>query len=311
LPTENRRDLTSVPFLTIDPEDARDHDDAVYAERAGEGYRITVAIADVAEYVQRGSALDQEAIARGCTIYLPDRAIPMLPAALAADLCSLLPDRDRLCLAVIADMDRRGKITRYEVVEGFMRGAAMIAYSGVARALGFSATAAQSPQAERFKRELKVLDEVARKLRRARMKRGSLDFDLPEPKITLDDETGVPTAVVRRAGDPGVKRAYQIVEELMILANELVAQWLTKKKCPTIYRVHAKPDEQKLERLESVCEKLGAPFDLDEMLEAKGVGRWITPILRQFKNQMMHARGKCREFKMTIRIDFGLRFQAP
>ena len=107
---EGRRDLRHVPLPTIDPEDARDHDDAVWVEKHGDGYRAWIAIADVSEYVQSGSALDQEALARGCTIYLPDRAIPMLPAALAADLCSLLPERDRLCMCVIADLDRNGNV---------------------------------------------------------------------------------------------------------------------------------------------------------------------------------------------------------
>src|SRR6185436_15175093 len=114
----NRRDFTTVPLLTIDPEDARDHDDAVFAERRNDGYRVWVAIADVSEYVQSSSALDAEALTRGCTIYLPDRAIPMLPAALAADVCSLLPDVERLCMCVTADLDAHGNVTSFEVADG-------------------------------------------------------------------------------------------------------------------------------------------------------------------------------------------------
>lgn len=275
---DHRKDLRDVPFLTIDPADARDHDDAVYAERRGDGYRVWVAIADVSEYVQPGSALDQEAKARGVTIYLPDRAVPMLPTALAADLCSLLPDVERLCMCAIIDLDKKGAPRRTQLVEGVMRGAAMITYQGVASSLGFSSKTPKSPQAEAFKRELKVLDEVGRKLRRRRMRRGSLDFDLPEAYIELDEETGVPADVRRRAEDPGVKRAYQLVEELMILANEAVAKWLGKRRCPTIYRVHGKPDEEKIERLGRICEVLGAPFDLDEMLEPLGVSKWLSRI---------------------------------
>jgi len=275
---EGRVDLRDVPLPTIDPEDARDHDDAVWVERLDEGYRAYIAIADVSEYVQMGSALDQEALARGCTIYLPDRAIPMLPAALAADLCSLLPERDRLCLCVIAELDRNGTVQKFEIVEGVMRSAAMLTYGGVARALGFTEQGTKSSQAEAMKRELRVLDELSRKLRRARMRRGALDLNLPEAKVILDEQTGAPVDVVKRAEDPGVKRAYQMIEELMLLANELVAKWLTKRRCPTVYRVHAKPDETKLERLGEVARVLGVEFDLEEMLQPAGVGKWLTRI---------------------------------
>lgn len=278
LPVAGRVDLRNVPLPTIDPEDARDHDDAIWVERNADGYRAWIAIADVSEYVQPGSELDREAVLRGCTIYLPDRAIPMLPAALAADLCSLLPDHDRLCLCVIADLDKAGKVSRFEIVEGIMRSAAMLTYGGVARALGFSDVAPRSVQAEHWKRDLKVLDELARKLRRARMKRGALDLDLPEPKIQLDPETGAPSGITRRAQDPGIKRAYAMVEELMLLANELVAKWLTQRRSPAIYRVHGKPDEAKLERLGEVAQLMGVSFEFDRMLEPNGVSKWLAKI---------------------------------
>lgn len=273
-----RVDLRDVPLPTIDPEDARDHDDAVWAERQGEGYRVWVAIADVSEYVQPGTALDTEARERGCTIYLPDRAIPMLPAALASDLCSLLPDTDRLCLCAIVDLDKQGKVKRSKLVEGLMRSQARLTYGGVARALGFTEAPPKSAQAEAFKRDLKVLEEVSRKLRRARMKRGALDFDLPEARIELDPETGAPVNVYRRTQDPGVKRAYQIVEEMMLLANEVVATWLGRRKCPAIYRVHAKPDEAKLEKLGAVAQQLGVQFDFDSMQDALGVSKWLKKV---------------------------------
>ncbi|MEZ4371564.1 MAG: ribonuclease R [Polyangiaceae bacterium] len=275
---EKREDLRGVPLPTIDPEDARDHDDAVWAERDGDGYKVWVAIADVSEYVQPGSALDAEALRRGCTIYLPDRAIPMLPSALAADLCSLLPETDRLCLCVIAELDKQAKVKRVKIVEGVMRSAARLTYGGVARALGFTEEPPRSAQADAFKRELKVLAEVTGKLRRARMKRGALDLDLPEARIVVDPETGAPTAIYRRTQDPGIKKAYQIVEELMLLANELVARWLGRRKALAIYRVHGKPDEKKLERLGEVAQKLGVQFDLDEMQEPLGLGKFLRSI---------------------------------
>jgi ribonuclease R len=284
---EGRTDLRDVPLPTIDPEDARDHDDAVWVERRGEGYRAWIAIADVSEYVQLGSALDAEARNRGCTIYLPDRAIPMLPAALAADLCSLLPEQERLCLCVIADFDREGSVTGVDIVEGVMRSAAMLTYGGVARALGFTEQGPRSAQAEAMKKDLRVVDELARKLRKKRMRRGALDLDLPEAKVVLDPNTGAPVDVQRRAQDPGVKRAYQMIEELMLIANELVAKWLTKRKAPAIYRVHGKPDEQKLDRLGEIAKKLGAPFEQDQMQDPLGVNRWLRRIAEHPRRQVL------------------------
>jgi ribonuclease R len=285
--TAGRTDLRQIPLPTIDPEDARDHDDAVWVERLGDGYRAWIAIADVSEFVQPGSALDEEALSRGCTVYLPTRAIPMLPAALAADLCSLLPERERLCLCVIADLDNAGTLKNYEIVEGVMRSAAMLTYGGVARTLGFSDTPPKSPAAEAFKKDLKVMDELTRKLRKARMNRGALDLDLPEARVIVDPQTGAPTDVVRRAQDPGVKRAYSMIEELMLLANEAVALWLGARKVPTVYRVHGQPDETKLERLGEVAERLGVEFDPEAMREPLGVSRFLARIQKHERKQVL------------------------
>jgi ribonuclease R len=284
---EKRRDLRSVPLPTIDPEDARDHDDAVWVEKLADGYRAYIAIADVSEYVQPGSALDDEALQRGCTIYLPDRAIPMLPAALAADLCSLLPEQERLTLCVIVDLDRDGGIERFEIVEGLMRSHAMLTYGGVAKTLGFTENGPTSTQAEALKKGLRVLDELARKLRKRRMQRGALDLDLPEARVVLDPKTGAPVDVLRRAQDPGVKRAYSMIEELMLLANETVARFLGQKKSPGVYRVHGKPDETKLERLGVVAKKLGVEVDLDSLAEPLGVSRFLARIQKHPRKNVL------------------------
>jgi ribonuclease R len=285
--TEGRTDLREIPLPTIDPEDARDHDDAVWVERRGEGFRAWIAIADVSEFVQPGSELDEEALSRGCTVYLPTRAIPMLPTALAADLCSLLPERERLCLCVIADLDRDGTLKSYEIVEGVMRSAAMLTYGGVARTLGFSETPPKSPAAEAFKKDLKVMEELTRKLRKARMARGALDMDLPEARVIVDPQTGAPTDVVRRTQDPGVKRAYSMIEELMLLANEAVALWLGKHKAPAVYRIHGQPDEAKLERLGEVAGRLGVEFDPEEMKEPLGVARFLARAQKHERKQVL------------------------
>ncbi len=278
LRTENRVDLRGVPLPTIDPEDARDHDDAIWVERHGTGYQVWVAIADVSEYVAPGSALDAEALARGCTLYLPDRAVPMLPAAVTTDLCSLLPERDRLCLCLLAELDRSARVRSFDLVEGVMRSAAMLTYGGVARALGFTEETPRSSQADALKRDLKVIDELARKLRRARLQRGSLDLDLPEARVLIDEQTKAPIDVQRRTADPGIRRAYQMVEELMLLANECVAKWLSRRRSPTVYRVHGKPDEEKLEQFAKVALILGAPFELESMLEPAGLAAWVCSI---------------------------------
>lgn len=289
LSLEGRTDLRHVPLPTIDPEDARDHDDALWVERTKDGYTAYVAIADVAEYVQEGEPLDVEARRRGCTIYLPDRAIPMLPSALAADLCSLVPERDRYCLCVIVQLDRQARVRDFEVVEGVMRSAAMLTYGGVARALGFDPESPQSAQAEAMKEDLQVLDELARKLRKARMDRGALDLDLPEARVHVDENTGAPVDVTRRAVRPGMRRAYSMVEELMLLANELVARWLTSRRVPAIYRVHGTPDEQKLERLAEVGEQLGVRIDVERLLQPKGLAKFLKRLEGHPKKQVIET----------------------
>jgi len=276
--TERRLDLRHLPLPTIDPKDARDHDDAVWVEKTREGYRATVAIADVSEFVPPHTPLDEEARARGCTIYLPDRALPMLPTALAADLCSLLPERDRLCLAVVIELDQKGEVTSFSLHEAVMRSAAMLTYEGVARTLGFSEEGPQSHQAETLRSGLQKLDELAQKLRRRRLARGAMDLELPEAQVVIDPKTHEPSDVVRRVTQPSIRRAYQMVEELMILANELVAAWLSERRSLTVYRVHAPPDPERLERLLAFAHQLGLRLDLEEFSDPKGLGRFLTKI---------------------------------
>ncbi|MBX3199167.1 MAG: ribonuclease R [Labilithrix sp.] len=270
---EGREDLTHIPLPTIDPDDARDHDDAVWVERTESGgYEVWIAIADVSSYVRPGTKLDDEAKARGCSIYLPDRAIPMLPRALSSSLCSLLPDVTRLCLCVHAELDARGAVKKSRLVRGFMRSAAKLTYGGVARALGFTAEPARQPKAEEMIDGLRVAHELSRILRSRRLNRGALDFDLPEPVVKLDAE-GQPTSVTKRAKDPGVKKAYQLIEELMIFANEVVARWLLERSLPGVFRVHLPPDPQKLTRLAAMCEVLGIELDVDETQTPKGLAQ--------------------------------------
>ena len=276
---EGREDLRHVPLPTIDPEDARDHDDAVWVERTERGgYRAWIAIADVSSYVTPGTALDEEARARGCSVYLPDRAIPMLPRALAANLCSLLPHVDRLCLCADVELDASGDVVRSRLVRGVMRSQAKLTYGGVAGALGLSSEAKAEPAAVAMADGLRVALELSRILRARRMKRGALDFELPEAKVVLDEKTREPVDVTRRATDPGVRKAYQLIEELMLLANELVAAWCHERDVPTIYRVHLPPDEQKLDRFAAMCDTLGIAFDVEDTRDPLK----LTELLKSF-----------------------------
>jgi ribonuclease R len=275
-----REDLTHIPLPTIDPEDARDHDDAVWVERTSDGgFEVWVAIADVSSYVRPGTFIDEESRARGCSIYLPDRAIPMLPRALSSNLCSLLPNVTRLCLCVHAVLDSRGTIKKSRLIRGFMKSAAKLTYGGVARALGFTEIPPRDPKADAMLKGLEVAAECSRLLRAKRMKRGALDFDLPEAVVKLDEE-GKPSSISKRSGDPGMKKAYQLIEELMIFANEAVARWLLEHELPGIYRVHLPPDPKKLDKLAAMCTMLGLEFDVDSTQTPKD----LADLLKTFDN---------------------------
>jgi ribonuclease R len=275
----SREDLRAIPLLTIDPADARDHDDAVWAEPLAQGgFRVLVAIADVSHYVPEGSALDVEAVARGCTIYLPTRAIPMLPAELSSGLASLLPKRDRLTLAVEIELDRNGEPVEHRFIEGVMRSAACLTYESVAQALGLTVHGPNLPEAQEHLAELTVLLDVAKVLRERRRARGSLEFELPEAKVRLDDETGHPIDIERSRKDPGVARAYGMIEELMLLANEVVAADLTQRGLPTIYRVHGAPDPDRLDAFCALGKALGFELDADVAQQPKKLARFLTSI---------------------------------
>jgi ribonuclease R len=285
-----REDLTGIPLPTIDPEDARDHDDAVWVVRNKEdgSYRAWIAIADVSTYVKPGTALDRTALSRGNSIYLPDRAIPMLPRALSSNLCSLLPGVIRLCLCVIVDLTAAGVVTESRVVEGFMRSAAKLTYPGVARALGFTTLPEVSPEAEAMKADLTVMWDLATILRAHRMRRGALDFDLPEAKVILDPTTGAPVDVKKRTHDPGVSKAYNLIEEMMLLANETCARYLVERDVPAIFRFHGTPDEAKLDRFSTLCGELGVKFETADALDPKKLSVFLKKISAHPMKQVLH-----------------------
>jgi ribonuclease R len=238
-----RRDLTDLGLVTIDGADARDFDDAVFVERlAGRGkkggWRLVVAIADVAHYVRPGSALDAEAVRRGTSVYFPSMVLPMLPERLSNGICSLNPHVERLCMVADLRIDDRGETVGSEIYPAVMRSAARCTYDEVAASLGGE----KVPGKEPFREAFATMAELQEKLTAMRARRGSIDFDIPESKIVLD-ATGRVQGIERRPRN----RAHRVVEEFMLAANEAVARHFGRRELATIYRVHGTPDEEKLE----------------------------------------------------------------
>ena len=239
-----RLDLRDLPLVTIDGADARDLDDAIFAERRGEGFRLLVAIADVAEYVQPGRPLDDEAEKRGTSVYFPDRVIPMLPEALSNGLCSLNPKVDRLCLVCEMRVDAKGKVTSSRFYEAVMRSQARLTYDQVRRIM----EAGDPNLIERFAHVRSTLDslyEVYRLLFRRRQRRGALDFDSQQAYFEFDTEGRVANIRLQQRHD-----AHRLIEEFMIAANVEAAKLVGKSKLPMLYRVHEPPPPDKLESLE-------------------------------------------------------------
>jgi len=284
-----REDLRAIDIVTIDPADARDHDDAVWAERTEHGgFRVVVAIADVSHYVREGTAIDAEALKRGCSIYLPDRAIPMLPRALSSNLASLVPNQDRLTLGVEVHLSAQGDINSFRYFEAVIRSKARLTYEGVAHALGLSSDLPPQPEALARIDLLTTLDQASRALRRKRLQRGSLEFDLPEAKLKLDPETFEPLDIYESRRDPGVRHAYNLIEELMLLANEVVAEDLASRKEPTVFRVHGPPDAKKIEVFAQVAEALGFPADPEMFEKPKMLSDFLKRVSQSPKAPTLH-----------------------
>jgi ribonuclease R len=247
-----RTDFRPLTIVTIDGEHARDFDDAISLEILSNGhYWLGVHIADVAHYVQEGTALDEEAYDRGTSVYFPDRAVHMFPSELSTGLCSLNPNVDRLVQSCLMEVDRRGNVIRYELHDGVIHSRARMTYTDVNAIL----TTRDEATIQKYQ-ELVPLFEMMRDLfeilNKRRHRRGSIDFDLKEPEIVLDDE-GMVEAIV--AAERNV--AHRIIEEFMLLANETVAQHLDEHDVPTLYRVHEEPDPLKVEEFEEFISTLG------------------------------------------------------
>jgi ribonuclease R len=240
-----RADLRGRFIITIDPDDAKDFDDAIEVQRTKNGWAVSVHIADVSHYVKPRTALDREAVARGNSVYLADRVIPMLPEALSNGICSLKPGVDRLAFSCFAEVTRQGKIQNVRFGKSVIRSAARLTYKQAFAIL-------QKPPQDEVERRVHAAWELSSLLRKKRFAKGSLELDFPEVKVWLDEQ-GHPVRLERIENDI----SHQLIEELMLLANECVARELRLSKQPTVYRIHETPDPDKLAEYRQIAMTYG------------------------------------------------------
>jgi len=308
-PLGEREDLTHLPIVAIDPEDARDHDDAIWAEADGEGgWNAVVAIADVSFYVRPGSELDREARARGNSVYFPDRVVPMLPEELSADICSLKEGEDRAAMACHLKIDAQGNMKSWRFTRAKVRIAANIAYEDAQAAIDaaneerieVSSPTCSMPDVEgAVPRELvdgalKPLWACWRALFAARQKRDPLELDLPERRVMLDEKGRIASIAPRDRLD-----AHRLVEDFMIAANVAAARALEAKKAPVMYRVHESPSREKLVALKDYLKTFGIEFALGQVIKPGTFNRIIErlgeaegreEIMEQLLRTQMQAR---------------------
>ena len=271
-----RKDLRSWTMVTIDGEDAKDLDDAVSLTKEGENYRLGVHIADVANYVQEGSALDREALERGTSVYLADRVIPMLPHKLSNGICSLNAGEDRLALSCIMTIDPRGEIVEHEIAETVIRVDKRMSYNGVAAVLAAEAAGGdciEYPDYAEYVPMLCLMKELADKIRERRGRRGSVNFDFPETKITLD-ELGRPVEVKPYERNDASK----IIEDFMLMANETVAEAYFWLEIPFLYRTHDVPDNEKIRQLSAFINNFGYHLHIRNEVKPKEVQKLLDRI---------------------------------
>ena len=254
-----RHDFRRLPIITIDGETARDFDDAVLvAPLANGNWQLQVHIADVSHYVRPGTALDLEARLRGTSVYFPDRAVPMLPPQLSSGICSLRPEEDRLVLSCLMEIDARGEVLGYEICEGIIRSARRMTYTQVQSILDSSTDAATdadravNAEFNEFITHFDRMYQLALKLNAKRHRRGSIDFDLPEPVIEFDPDGNMQSIVRSERG-----WAHRLIEEFMLSANECVARWIESNAIPGIYRIHETPDPKRILDFEETASGFG------------------------------------------------------
>jgi ribonuclease R len=267
-----REDLRALPLVTIDGEDARDFDDAVFAEPSGAGFRLVVAIADVSHYVRPGTTLDREARERATSVYFPSRVLPMLPEELSNHLCSLMPDVDRLCMVCDMQVSRAGVVARSRFYAAVMRSQARFTYTRIAAHLDGREPLARGREAQ-LTPVIDCLHQVYRALRREREKRGALDFEAPEVKV-LVDAAGMPSDIRAYPRND----AHRLIEECMIAANVQAAGFLKKKKLPALFRIHGQPDEDRIEDLKRFLSMRGVLLEISGDLKPARLAKVLAGI---------------------------------
>jgi ribonuclease R len=246
---KDRKDLTDMTIFTIDGDDTKDIDDAISISKKGENYILGVHIADVSYYVKEGTALYKEAYSRGTSVYLVDRVVPMLPHKLSNGICSLNPNVDRLAISCIMEITPNGKIVSHDIFESIIRSRIQMTYKKVNKILNDEET----PEGyEPFKDDLKLMWELAKILRKEKLARGYLDFDVDEPKILVDENCKPYDVVLRERG-----KGENMIEDFMIAANETVAEHVFYMGLPFVYRVHEVPDNEKVEEFLNSISMLG------------------------------------------------------
>ena len=265
---KDRVDLRDTNLLTIDGADARDFDDAVFCEPSGKGFRVLVAIADVAHYVEQGTPLDKQAIRRGTSVYFPDRVVPMLPEALSNGLCSLNPQVDRLCLVCEMRVEPDGKVSKSKFYEALMRSAARLTYTQVS---DFFTGVKQDHIPTPLQKDLENLHLVYQAFAKNRRNRGAVELDIPQTRIEMGKDGAVKSIKAVHRND-----AHRLIEECMIAANVQAAKFIRKNKVPGLYRVHAKPNPDRFDDLRLYLVSLGLkvphpdhvqPRDFSKMIE--------------------------------------------
>ncbi|NQV87828.1 MAG: ribonuclease R [Woeseiaceae bacterium] len=268
-----RTELRNVDLITIDGADARDFDDAVYCKRADDGWRLLVAIADVAHYVNVGTALDKEAILRGTSVYFPDRVVPMLPEILSNGLCSLNPKVDRLCMVCDMRVSPAGKVTKATFFEGVMNSKARLTYSQVADFLSGASTTSVPKVLQASVRDLHDLYKAFAKQRK---RRGAIEIDFPQTKFKLNEDGEIDRIEVVPRND-----AHRLIEECMIAANVEAAKFLKQHKIAGLYRIHPKPDSDRFNDLRLYLTSLGLKVPHPDHVEP----HHFTQIIEQVKDR--------------------------
>ncbi|MHB8535817.1 MAG: ribonuclease R [Sulfuricaulis sp.] len=281
--SQGRIDLRATPLVTIDGEDARDFDDAVFAEYTDRTWRLIVAIADVSYYVKPGTALDREAYARGNSVYFPQHVVPMLPEALSNGLCSINPQVDRLCVACEMQIDDSGKILKYRFLEAVMRSQARLTYTKVAAMLAEKDAALRREYAGVVP-HLEALYGLYKVLHTARMKRGAVDFELPETRIEFDENRKIKRIHPLQRND-----AHRLIEECMLAANVCAAEILRKHKVPAPYRIHEGPTVEKLSNLREFLTEIGLSLGGGDKPQAQHYSKLIKAVEKRPDSRLIQT----------------------